>query len=698
MSGTSRNGSPAHGGSPEARRPLVGLLEWFRPGEHERVERAIDDMRALGIRHLRTGVSWADCHTEAGIEWYDWLLPRLAVEAEILPCFLYTPPSLARAPKPSAPPRRAKDFPDFLDQFVNRHGRRFDWVELWNEPNNLREWDWTLDPEWRIFSEMIGAAAYWMRQQGKKTVLGGMSPVDTNWLALMGERGVLEYINAVGIHGFPGIFEYSWEGWEEHVRRVRQVLRDFGSPAEVWITEAGYSTWRQDDWQQVRSFLDAVAAPADRLYWYAAHDLRPDLPTVDGFHSDERDYHFGLKRADGSPKLLYRLWVGEGVEGVRAMRRVVEPDRSSGPRRDQDGGKTPPVLITGGAGFVGTNLAHRLLQDGRRVRIYDSLARPGVEDNLRWLHRMHGDHLEVRVADVRNPYALREAVQGAAEVFHFAAQVAVTTSLEDPITDFEVNLGGTVNLLEAIRSCPHPPPLLFTSTNKVYGALEDLALDEGPQRYDPASPEVRARGIGDSRPLDFHSPYGCSKGAADQYVLDYARSFGLPALVFRMSCIYGPRQFGTEDQGWVAHFLIRALRGQPITLYGDGKQVRDILFVDDLVEAFLRASANLRRLSGRAFNIGGGPANAISLRELLDLIGRLARETVEVSYADWRTGDQRYYVSDTSSFEVATGWRPRTSVQQGVAALRDWLLTADEVPAVPDLDGLPAVLTAEAGR
>ena len=332
-----------------------------------------------------------------------------------------------------------------------------------------------------------------------------------------------------------------------------------------------------------------------------------------------------------------------------------------------------PVLITGGAGFIGTNLAHRLLSTGRRVIVYDNLSRPGVEQNATWLRATHADRVQVEVADVCDVQALRRAVQQAAQVFHLAAQVAVTTSLTDPLHDFEVNARGTLNLLEAIRAVDDPPPLVFTSTNKVYGALPDVPLRHTGRRYEPEDTAIRARGVGEARPLDFHSPYGCSKGTADQYVLDYARTFGIPAAVFRMSCIYGPHQFGTEDQGWVAHFLIRALDGEPITLYGDGMQVRDVLFADDLVQAFLLAQAQMPKLSGEAFNIGGGPDNTTSLLNLLEMIGELTGREPDVSFEAWRPGDQRYYVSDTRKFGAATGWRPRVDVYQGVERLLAWL-------------------------
>ncbi|HEU4588247.1 MAG TPA: NAD-dependent epimerase/dehydratase family protein [Gemmatimonadales bacterium] len=335
---------------------------------------------------------------------------------------------------------------------------------------------------------------------------------------------------------------------------------------------------------------------------------------------------------------------------------------------------TRPVLITGGAGFIGTNLADRLCRVGQSVVIYDNLSRPGVERNLQWLERTHGPKVRTELADVGNYERLRRVVKHAGAIFHFAAQVAVTTSLDDPFHDFEVNARGTLNLLEAVRSTAVPPPLVFTSTNKVYGALDSLALATGARRYQPIDEELGCLGVSEARPLDFHSPYGCSKGAADQYVLDYAHTFGLPAVVFRMSCIYGPHQFGTEDQGWLAHFVIRAITGEPITLYGDGKQVRDVLFVDDLVNAFLLARERIEDLAGQPYNIGGGPQNTISLLELIDLIGELHGTTPEVRYEPWRPADQRYYVSDTRRFQRATGWTPRVDVIEGLERLHAWLL------------------------
>ncbi|BDG07482.1 NAD-dependent epimerase/dehydratase family protein [Anaeromyxobacter paludicola] len=354
--------------------------------------------------------------------------------------------------------------------------------------------------------------------------------------------------------------------------------------------------------------------------------------------------------------------------------------------RARGGGR--PVLVTGGAGFIGTNLAERLLSAGERVRILDDLSRPGVEENLRWLSRRHPDRLEVEVADVRSRRAVARAVRGAGSVFHFAAQVAVTTSLTAPLHDFAVNARGTLNVLEAIRAEPDPPAMIFTSTNKVYGALEDLAVRARASRYEPARPDLYGQGVGEGRPLAFHSPYGCSKGAADQYVLDWARTFRLPLAVFRMSCIYGPHQHGNEDQGWVAHMLRAALRGEPITIYGDGKQVRDVLFVEDLVEAFLATRARIGALAGRAFNVGGGPANTVSLLELMELIARLEGERPALRFDAWRAADQRWYVSDTSRLSAATGWRPRVGVAEGVARLHGWLTASGRAAARAPAAGL----------
>lgn len=346
-----------------------------------------------------------------------------------------------------------------------------------------------------------------------------------------------------------------------------------------------------------------------------------------------------------------------------------------------------PVLVTGGAGFIGSNLADRLARDGHDILVYDALARPGVDANLAWLKKRHPNKISAVIADIRDETSLTGAAGEAHAVFHLAAQVAVTTSLVDPRDDFEINVRGTLYLLDALRRSNESVPLIFASTNKVYGDLADVELDKTSDAYVPRDARIRNAGIGEARPLDFHTPYGCSKGAADQYVLDYARSFGIPTCVLRMSCIYGQRQMGTEDQGWVAHFLIKALRGEPISIYGDGCQVRDVLDISDAVEAYVSAWKNIDAVRGRAFNLGGGPANAISLKQLLAHIEALLGRSVETVYSEWRAGDQRYYVSDTRSAQRDLGLGTPRPWRDGVVALAQWLQTEKtaQVPAVQQL-------------
>ena len=334
---------------------------------------------------------------------------------------------------------------------------------------------------------------------------------------------------------------------------------------------------------------------------------------------------------------------------------------------------SPVILITGGAGFVGTNLAARLLADGTPVRILDSLARAGSEQNAAWLQATFRESLELVRSDVRDATAVREAMRGVEHVVHLAAQVAVTTSLIDPHEDFDVNTRGALNVLEAARAMRRPPSVAYSSTNKVYGVLGDVEVRAKSGRYEPIDGRVRAAGVDESRPLDFHSPYGCSKGAADQYVLDYARSYGLRTAVLRMSCIYGPHQHGNEDQGWVAHFVRSLLADQPITIYGDGLQVRDILFVDDVVDAFESVRREIGRLTGQAFNVGGGPPNAVGVLELIHKAEKSTGRQAQLRFDRWRVGDQRYYVSDTRAFSQATGWNASVAPAQGLAALREWL-------------------------
>jgi CDP-paratose 2-epimerase len=327
----------------------------------------------------------------------------------------------------------------------------------------------------------------------------------------------------------------------------------------------------------------------------------------------------------------------------------------------------PPVLITGGAGFIGSALADQLAAGGEQVLVLDSLARPGTEANLEWLRARHPARVASVIADVRDVDAVGAAVREACAVFHMAAQVAVTTSLTDPMADLQVNLLGTVTVLEALRR--HPHPLVFASTNKVYGGLHDVALTRGADAYAAEDARLARHGLDESRPLQFCTPYGCSKGAADQYVLDYAESFGLPTAVLRMSCIYGPRQLGTEDQGWVAHFALRAVAGDELTIYGDGRQVRDILFIDDAVSAYIGAWRRIGQLSGQAFNLGGGPDNAVSLITLLRHIEVELGRPVARRMAPWRPNDQRWFVADARRARAALGLAEPLDWRTGVTRM-----------------------------
>jgi CDP-paratose 2-epimerase len=328
-------------------------------------------------------------------------------------------------------------------------------------------------------------------------------------------------------------------------------------------------------------------------------------------------------------------------------------------------------MITGGAGFIGANTARRLMGAGHQVTVLDNLSRKGCQANLDWL-RGEGDFAFVQ-ADIRDSRVVEEAISRGEPfdaIIHLAGQVAVTSSVIDPREDFEINALGTLNILEAARLCPEPPIILFSSTNKVYGGLEDVEVAEGEQHYRFVGLPF---GVGESRCLDFHSPYGCSKGAADQYVRDYSRIYGLRTVVLRQSCIYGYRQFGVEDQGWVAWFLIASALGKPITVYGDGKQVRDILFVEDLVDAYEQSIAAIDRTQGCVYNIGGGPDNQMSLLELLAHIETLSGRAPEVSFAGWRPGDQRVFVSDIRKAREEMGWTPKTDTVTGIVKLYQWI-------------------------
>ena len=325
------------------------------------------------------------------------------------------------------------------------------------------------------------------------------------------------------------------------------------------------------------------------------------------------------------------------------------------------------VLVTGGAGFVGSNLVARLLTEtDAQVRIFDNLSRRGVSHNLAWLRSLDAaGRLTVIRGDVRDAADVSDAAQGVTEIYHLAAQVAVTTSVEDPKTDFEVNALGTLNVLEAARGLKTRPMVLFTSTNKVYGGLEAVAVEADGTRYRAVDSEFA--GVSEAMPLDFHSPYGCSKGSADQYVRDYARIYDLPTVVFRMSCICGPRQFGNEDQGWVAHFLYSILAGRALTIYGDGLQVRDVLHVHDLLDAMEAVRRNLKTTRGGVYNVGGGMEQSLSVMEMVQAIEGQTGKRATYEYSLMRPGDQPLYISDFGKLRAETGWSPTRSVRDTLA-------------------------------
>jgi len=329
-------------------------------------------------------------------------------------------------------------------------------------------------------------------------------------------------------------------------------------------------------------------------------------------------------------------------------------------------------LVTGGAGFIGANYVHRLLARGEKVTIYDNLSRVGAPRNLEWLKQNFGEEaFDVIVADVRNADRMAEAGRGADVIVHLAGQVAVTTSVTNPRDDFESNAIGTFNVMEAARLSGRNPIVIYASTNKVYGGMEDVALAEEKTRWRYRD---LVNGCPETQRLDFHSPYGCSKGAGDQYARDYARIYGLPTVVMRQSCIYGPRQFGIEDQGWVAWFIIAAVMGRPLTIYGDGKQVRDILHVDDLLNAYDLAIEKIEVSAGQVYNIGGGPGNVMSVwAEFGPKLERLLGETIEVARGDWRPGDQRVFYADIRKAEKELGWKPKIGVEEGVKGLFEWV-------------------------
>ena len=339
--------------------------------------------------------------------------------------------------------------------------------------------------------------------------------------------------------------------------------------------------------------------------------------------------------------------------------------------------KSKKVLITGGAGFIGSNLAKSLIDNGAEVLILDNLSRKNVEKNLNWLKEI-SPNLQFINADVRNIEELEKAVEGVDVVFHEAAQVAVTDSVNDPLTDFAINAQGTLNLLEAVRKISPNAIFVYASTNKVYGGLEYLDVAEDGDRYKFEDNRFQ-KGVSEHVNLDFHSPYGCSKGSADQYVRDYARIYGMKTIVFRQSCIYGPRQWGTEDQGWVFHFIKEAYFGNKLKIYGDGKQVRDLLYIGDLIKCYEMAIENIENTRGGVYNVGGGLQNSVSLLQAISIINGLLDKQIEYDFHDWRPGDQKVFISDNSKANSEFGWKPETDVKLGFQNMLKWVKEIDQI-------------------
>jgi len=334
--------------------------------------------------------------------------------------------------------------------------------------------------------------------------------------------------------------------------------------------------------------------------------------------------------------------------------------------------KKERILVTGGAGFIGSNLSHRLLSAGHELTIFDNLSRSGCKTNLDWLKKEHGsDSFQLVSANLTDFAALQQAARDVDRIYHLAGQVAVTTSVKNPRQDFEDNALGTFNMLEAARLAENNPIIIYASTNKVYGGMEEVTVVEEATRYRYADLPF---GVPETHPLDFHSPYGCSKGAGDQYMRDYARIYGLRTVVARQSCIYGYRQFGIEDQGWVAWFIIASLLERPISIYGNGKQVRDVLFIDDLLDAYDIIVDKIDTVAGQVFNIGGGIQNTISIwAEFRPLLEELLGKEIPYMSTGWRPGDQPVYVSDIRKAEQVLGWRPKVSVEDGIVRLFEWI-------------------------
>jgi CDP-paratose 2-epimerase len=444
-------------------------------------------------------------------------------------------------------------------------------------------------------------------------------------------------MDVIGVHGFPGTWEAVWEGWDTHIDRVQEVCDRHGSKARIWVTECGFSTWAHDEFRQLTTLVELAEAPADRVYWYSVQDLAPERETLDGFHADERAYHFGLQRTSGEPKLIGRVL---GAGGLPAVREMVEFSTHAA---DDPG---PRVLETGGAGFIGMHLVDRLASEGQAVTVLDNLSRAGSERRLRELKLRHGDLVRAEVGDVRDVFALRRCLRGCTAVHHLAATIPTDAPLAVP-DDLDVNVRATVALLEEVRRLEDPPPVVFASSSVVYA---------------PAG------------------PFACAKAAADSYVRDYARTFGLSTCCLRLGAVYGPQQSGEEEQGWLGAMPLAAANRAALVVFGDGRDVRDLLYVDDAVDALVRAIATTARSEGASFDAGGGEQNAASVGELTELVGRFDPAPARVERLPWPATEPSRYVSDNSEFAVATGWSPSVSIEDGFARVHAWV--SDEPAAL----------------
>lgn len=615
-----------------------GINEGFTPGEHRCAEQLLDYAWAAGFRDIRLGVTLEQWNSPKARAWFAWLSTKAAERFKVVMALYRLWPHLSHRLAP-AWVREASSYQRFFAEVLEALGERAQWLELA---------DLLGPPAWPDAS--LQSAELLSRLAGKSApsiCLGGLV-LDARWLALGRQQGLFDSVQALAFQ------QFSKAEWASELAAVEPIL-----PApqvlERWLTPAPIPFQHHNGiGHLVEEWAGLLSAAVERVYLNLA-----------AAPAEGQQQGCGFRTADGKPALLGRLLQCGGYAKVReAAGWGQRGGRSGAPERE---------LVVGGAGFIGCNVAAQLAAQGHQVLVLDDLSRPGTERNLEWLQRRFPDRIEMLLADIRDRDAVRYAVQRAGRIFHFAAQVAVTTSLKQPFFDHDVNTVGTLNIVEEACRRRYPPGVVFTSTNKVYGDLDDLALQLTAFGYAPVDALLRTHGIDESRPLKFCSPYGCSKGAAEQYVLDYARTLGLPATVLRMSCIYGPRQFGNEDQGWVAHFVRQALTGAPITFYGDGLQVRDVLYIDDLVEAVLAAANHLPAIAGEAFNMGGGPRNVLSLRGLVEQLAVLHPQAPVVHRQDWRPSDQRYYVSNTSKFQRLTGWRPAVGKQEGVQRLYRWM-------------------------